>query len=254
MRISCVIFTKDCDDWRLKNCLACNLRQTRLPDEILIIDFGSSEEYRRKYKEITKGCPNSSIMKFIEIDDDTELFHPARMANKAIQETTADYIVFTDADVLPSNNAYKEVEIAFNENPKQTVMCARLDLPKETNNEKINFVKLFDPLWQQNGGIADHRAPGSFQGFPVSWLKEVGGYDEHFIGWGYYDCDIYNRALDAGLPETWLETKGVRLMHIHHEFRPYRNDKKAIAKNEQIYYEKRARPKVKNEQNESNIH
>ena len=100
-------------------------------------------------------------------------------------------------------------------------MCSRLDLSKESNNGNIDFVNDFDYWWDSNGGRPYHSAPGSFQGFNVEWLKEVGGYDEFYIGWGSFDDDIKERAIRSGLVPIWIDNFGVRLMHVYHNQRDY---------------------------------
>lgn len=223
MKIETIIFTKDCDAWRLKYCLACNLNQDRVPDKISIIDFGSSEENKNRYKEVITKSISPEKIELIEILEDTELFHPSRMANKAIALSTADVLCFTDVDAILGRNAYSAVEEMFNRDEKLFLMCSRLDLPPETDDENIDFTKDFQSLWLKHGGGANHVAPGSFQCFSAQWLRSVGGYDEFYRGWGLYDLDIRDRAEWDGCKLYWLEqTHGVQLMHIYHPPRPYK--------------------------------
>ena len=236
MRIGTIIFTKDCGVWRLRASLDCNLNQERLPDEILVIDFGSTIDYKNQYKSVIEQTGRGDLIRFIEITKDTELFHPARIANVAIEKTTSDIICFADADALPGRNSYRIVEEVFTERPYSIVMCERLDLPPESNSPEIDFVKDFDYWCHENKKVKNHPAPGSFQCLPVVWLKDVGGFNEKLIGWGGYDVDIQRRARRSGFKEVWLKSLGMKLLHIWHPEREYRGNSN-IAENARIVRE-----------------
>lgn len=216
MKIATLIPIKDCDIWRLSNSLKAHFAQERELDELIVVDFGSSKNNREKYKKIISGYN----VRYFEINDNTELFHPARIGNFAINKTTSDILCYTDVDIIPDNSIYKVIEKTLLEDPYRLIMCSRLDLPKESN-KNIDFVKDFDIWWDRCGGKANHPAPGSFQCLPVSWLKRVGGYNETLIGWGGYDEDIKRRALRAGFEQYWIDRVGVKLIHIFHEPREY---------------------------------
>ena len=210
MKISTATAIKDVAPWRVKLALKSRLYQTRKPDEILLIDYQSNPQNLEQYKLITE----EFSVKLVEVKrKGKETFHPARLFNIAIRQTTCDYIVFIGADEIPSDNAFSVLEHAINNWPKGIWMSNRIDLPEESNNPEIDPLGNFEE-WAQKGK-KDIWAPGSFQGISVSWLRDVGGFDERITGWGFYDSDIISRGLKAGLKEYYLQDR-MSVLHIWH--------------------------------------
>ena len=234
MKIAFTIPIKDVEDFRLKKALECHFYQTRQPDEGFVIDYNSKIINKKIYKSIVASFPTVT---FIEVIKDTDVFSAARMHNIAIKQTNSDYLIFTDVDILPSRNAYEVVEDELIKNPQAILMCARRDLPVESHNPDVDFIKDFE-LWAKKGIY--HPGPGSFMCLSVWWLKEVNGFDEFYKGWGTYDVDMQRRAKKDGLIEIWLDTK-MNLLHIYHPHpanhygKGYKNDKR-FQKNSYRFY------------------
>jgi hypothetical protein len=206
MKIASVLLVCNAKEWRVKKALKSRQEQIRKPDEIQII--------RQKEGEINF----------------------ARMCNIAIKKTKCDYICFSGVDEIVSPNAFQVVEHYFNKNPNSLLMCARIDLPEESNHHRIDFVKNFNK-WAK--GKPNHAAPGSFQCLPVKWLKKVRGFDERYRGWGYYDCEIVKRAEMDKIEAVWLHDSNpsMILLHIWH---PERKGKvsELIDRNRKLYEQK----------------
>ena len=132
-------------------------------------------------------------------------------------------------------------------------MCARLDLGVTSNTSEAEFIDItkFNEQWKSNGGNPRHTAPGSFQGLPVQWMKDVGGFDEFFEGWGFFDMDIKERALNDGFREVWINSLRVKFMHVYHNHRPYRG-KTDVGKSQQYYRSTRGRIKIENDRFKNN--
>lgn len=213
MTIATGIFIKNGEAWRLEKCIKATQKQTRPPDEIIVVNFGSTPKNSRDYKKICKE------VKYIEIQENTETFHPSRIANICIKATKCQYIIFTDIDCVPSPNAYQLAEQVFQAG--YFVMCRRIDLMRSEDPHPSIDRKL-------------HKAQGSFQGMSVDWIKSKGGYDEGFRGWGFYDLHIEWMAVQDGIQWRWLDELGMRLYHYHHEPLPYR--KETSKKNQNYFY------------------
>jgi len=206
MKIASVLLVRDAKPWRINQAVESRHQQTRKPDENML--------------NIQEKGP----------------IHFARLCNQAIKETECEFICFSGVDEILSPNAFEVVEKHFEKNPKSILMCARIDLDEESNNPKIDFVKDFKK-WAKKK--SDHAAPGSFQCLPVKWLKKVGGFDERYVGWGYYDCEIVKRAAMDGLEEVWLHDSdpSMTICHIWHPERKGRTSE-FVTKNEKLFREK----------------
>lgn len=212
LTIATAIFTRDAPLWRLEMALKSRYEQTRKPDEIMVIDESSTEEYKKAYQELFSKLPFG--VKFIEYSAQDEYwFHPAHLCNIAIANTDCDYVVFGDIDGVFSSNALEVLEQTLQENPDALCLSKRLALPKESDSPDIDFIKDFEE-WKQKGKLV--YAPGSFQVIPVEWAKQVGGFDESIKGWGFYDSEIVARAEMDGKKVIQLEDK-IDVLHIWHK-------------------------------------
>lgn len=240
MTIAITIFIKDGDYWRLRNSLYSIFEQTREPDEVIIIDFGSTKENTKRYEAITYAFSLSGVtIKYIKIDNDTDTFHPARMANRAIEETSCDYIITTDIDVVFSRNALLLAEKEFEKG--NFVMCARKDLDEGLTpyfKKSMSMVTQVDWIYDLTD-VELRKGHGSFQGTSVSWLKANGMYDEKFKGWGFYDMDIQYKAQRKGVDWVWLNEIGMKMIHTYHETLPYRDT--TYQKNKDYFFKKYGR-------------
>lgn len=198
--------TKEIPEWELKEAIPLWEKQTRPPDEVIVVDWD-------------------------KLLDKEEVFSEARCNNVAVKKTKCDYLIFTNVDIRPDRKCIQVVEETLEKKPNQILMCARLDLPEDSFKPGIDWDKEFDG-WAKRGH--SHPAPGSIQVISVDWLKKVGGYDERYIGWGYYDCEILNRASMDGIESEWIDSRTV-ILHLGHPKLPHRSYEK---RNLDLYQEK----------------
>jgi hypothetical protein len=71
----------------------------------------------------------------------------------------------------------------------------------------------------------------------TTWAKNVRGYDERYIGWGYEDSNFAKRAILAGLQMDWidLEKGETTMVHLPHERQPEYFKEDIINKNYQLF-------------------
>ena len=93
-RIGVIISTYNNPEWLGKTLYGYEC-QTLPPDEIVIADDGSGEETRKLICDFGKRLP----IKHVWHED--KGFRKNQILNKAIVESTADYLIFTDQDCVP---------------------------------------------------------------------------------------------------------------------------------------------------------
>jgi len=54
---------------------------------------------------------------------------------------------------------------------------------------------------------------------PLSLFKDVGGFDEKYVGWGAEDANLVERLVKKGASVRWV--KGSVGRHLEHDFRDY---------------------------------
>ena len=235
MKIAVTIFIKDGDPWRFRNVLFSLMEQSRQPDQIIIVDFGSTKKNSEDYQRMAGGSGIDT--EFVVVRDDTKVFHPARMANIATKHTSCDYLITTDIDVVFTRNAIELAEREFEKG--NFVMCRRKDLSEGLTpyfEKSISMINQVDLIYDLTD-IELRKGHGSFQGTKVSWLREEGGYDENFKGWGFYDMEIEWRAKHRyGIEWTMLDDLGMKMLHVYHDTLPYRD--KTYQTNKDYFFKK----------------
>lgn len=203
--------------------------QSCLPDEILIADDGSTDETRNLIETLAKDI-RVPVRHFWQEDIG---FRKAKILNKAIASSTADYIIQIDGDcilhpsfiadhinaaqkgsylygsrvnILPEFVAgvLKSGQIAFNLFSKEI-----------KNKTRTLHIPLISKLYKPHQGISK-----KFRGCNVSFWREgfiaVNGYNEDYEGWGREDSDLVIRMGNNGVKARRLRYAGI-LYHIHHK-------------------------------------
>lgn len=203
--------------------------QTKLPDEILIADDGSTSETKELIEKYSREI-NILVKHFWQEDKG---FRKSKILNKAIVGTDADYIIQVDGDcILDKNfvedhikNAQKNtylygsrvnilpdfVDKVF-ENRIISFHLFSKEIKNKTRTLHIPFLsKLYKP---------HQRISKKFRGCNVSyWRKdfiEVNGYNEDFEGWGREDSDLVIRMGNKGILAKRLRYSGI-VFHIYHK-------------------------------------
>lgn len=221
------------------------LNQTKFPDEILIADDGSKEEtkilideFRNKIKVPVKHIWQEDIG-----------FRKSKILNKAIAQTTADYIIQIDGDCIIHKNFISDHIKSAQEG--LYLYGSRVNiLPKyvsEILGEKMSVFNFFSKeiknrtrslsipflskLYKSHNGRSN-----KFRGCNVSFFRkdliEINGYNEDFEGWGREDSDLVIRMGNNGIKAKRLRYAGI-LYHIYHKS----NSKNNLELNDKIQME-----------------
>lgn len=95
--VSAIVTTYNRPD-ALREVLHGLVRQTRLPNQVLIADDGSGPETRLLVENFAQQAP-FSIQHVWQAD---EGFRAAAIRNRAIEQASGEYLVFLDGDCIPS--------------------------------------------------------------------------------------------------------------------------------------------------------
>jgi GT2 family glycosyltransferase len=171
-------------------------QQTRPPDEILIIDDGSTDatrEIAKKYDVV-----------LVAHDGNLGL---ARARNTALQHATGDIIVYFDADTLPDRKniermlaEYRYPEIAAVGGQELFSRSSRrVDLWRNLFWRQTHGHKRIDSVWMLMGLCCSYRK---------EILVEMGGFDEEYVTNGE-DVDMGIRLTKAGYHQVYVPEIGV---------------------------------------------
>lgn len=204
------------------------IKQTKLPDEILIADDGSDKttlDLINKFKNILK----TPIIHIWHKDDG---FQKSQILNKTIAKSSSDYIIQIDGDCILHKNFIEDHITKSQQNCY--LYGSRVNIQKKQidtlyKHKKINFHPFSKGIKKRGRAlrltpISNLYKPHSFlskkyRGCNTSFLKKdfikINGYDENFTGWGKEDSELALRFHNIGLQAKRLKHSGI-LYHIWH--------------------------------------
>lgn len=217
------------------------------PSEILIAEDSEFPEIA----EVIREFGQHSSIPIVHVRQRDDGFRKCRILNEAIRASTADFLVFTDADVIPRKDVVRV--FATLAKPGQFVAAgSHLNLPEpfhlnELSMDDIDTQRIFDPAFLNQRGI---RLPssrllafgkvsrfldlltqrdafvGNLSGAWRSDLLKVGGFDEQMT-YGGLDRNVGIRMNNAGIKGRRARHSLV-CVHLDHP-RPYRQDNRVEA-------------------------
>lgn len=194
----------------LRRVLDAYLLQTRLPDEIVVADDGSTSETRQVIEEFRDRAP----FHVGHVWHEDQGFRAAKIRNEAIKACSGDYLIFSDGDCLP-HRAFVADHAALAK--RGCFVQGKRMLVKKSVSATFtpsSLVKLAVHCLQREVCGCHHllRIPGlvitkhGLRGIKTCNLAvhreavlAVNGFNEAFVGWGREDAEFAARLYAYGL-------------------------------------------------------
>lgn len=188
--------------------------------QLVVADDGSREETR----EVVEQCVRHAPFSVKHIWQEDRGFRAAAIRNRALAATSADYVIFTDGDCVPSRHfvqVHKQLaEPGYFLGSNRVLLSA--ELTARVVHERIPIhawsgiewarcwwrreVNRVLPLMQLPDGRFRKWSPDRWKGIKTcnfsAWrtdLVRVNGLDASYEGWGLEDSDLVIRLLHAGV-------------------------------------------------------
>ena len=229
MKVSVVITTYNRPSY-LKRSLDGFLKQSHLPDEIVIADDGSSEETASLIETFRKDATNINILHIWHEDGG---FRTSRIRNRAISRASGAYLLLCDDDVIPG---YRFVQDHLKYSEDGFFIQGHRVLLKDKVSEQFGFKdisksSLFKLLLKGQA----HNISSAFRlPFPIirvskglkgirscnmSFFRKdliaVNGFNEDFEGWGKEDSELVVRFYNYGLRRKDIKFRA-QCVHLYH--------------------------------------
>ena len=205
------------------------LKQTKMPDEIIIADDGSGKET----KELIDKYKDKFSVPLTHVWHEDEGFRRTTIINKAIAQAKGDYIIEIDGDIIMEKH-FIEDHLRFAEEGMY-LFGSRVTIKKEKLPElfkkkliKFNFLStgikkrgrtLRMPLLMNFMKPTAERSK-KLRGCNLSfWKKDflaINGFNESIMGWGMDDSEMIQRMHNNGILGKRLKYSGI-VYHIYHK-------------------------------------
>lgn len=228
MRVSLVITT-----YNWKDALALTLRsamqQSRLPEEIIVADDGSTDGTGSLVESIAR----VSVIPVIHSWQEDKGFRAAMSRNRAIALAKGDYIILIDGDMVLDpyfigDHAATARDGFFVQGGR--VILGESQTGQVISNGNISFSLLSPGIGNRKNCIRSRflskifsRETSSVRGIKTCnfafWRRDalaVNGFSEEFVGWGREDSDFAIRLLNKGVRGRNLKFLA-KAYHLYHK-------------------------------------
>ncbi len=223
----------------LELCLLSILKQTVLPNEIIIADDGSTNETKNLIDSFRQ--KTSTPIKHIWHKDDG--FRKTIITNEAVRNSNYPYIIQTDGDIIMHKKFIEEhlqnaSEGFFIRGSRILLTEAVTKKYLQTKNIKVSFFS----KGVQNRLNALHSAvlskiilvfskktnSGNVIGCNISFYKKdfikVNGYNNDITGWGREDGELAARFINSGILKKQVKNLAIAYHLFHRHFSRSRDE------------------------------
>lgn len=222
--------------------------------EVIIADDGSADDVRK----LVESYASRASFPHAHIWHEDCGFRAAKIRNRALAATRADYVIFTDGDCLPPRNFVSQHRrlaeqgyflsgnrVLLGPSLTAKVLNEHIPIHAWTGKQWIGAwlkddINRLLPLITLPDGAFRKRDPGRWEGVKTcnlsAWradLLEVNGFDEAYAGkWGLEDSDLVVRLLHAGIRHKSARF-AAPVFHLWHE----QSDRSGFAENQRLLEE-----------------
>jgi len=246
MRIALIVTTYNRPD-ALAAVLDGYLAQDDRDFDLIVADDGSTADTRAMIDAYRARAP----FKIVHVWQEDRGFRAAAARNRALAATSADYIVFSDGDCVPTRGFVAQHRllaepgwflagnrVLLSEAFTARVLGERLPIHRYGRAQWLGAwlrrdINRLLPLLRFGDSPLRRRAPQRWEGIKTcnlsAWredLLRVNGLDERYNGWGLEDSDLVVRLLRAGVRHKSARF-GTGVLHLWHR----ENDRSALPEN-----------------------
>ena len=208
---SVVVPTRDRCGHMLRNCLRSIQLQTLEQVELIVVDYGSTQENHNKLIDMLPPC---TVYKY-ETDEPWNL---SAARNIGLRRATAPHSCTLDSDLIMEPYTLKSTLKIHNDyNPCYVTFQVTLLSPQAPSPSILELPRDYDKLTLAHI-IKRSEGWGGFISAPTSWWHTCQGFDERMTWWGWEDVDMWKRVARAGLARNRLQVAMYPDSEIYHQY------------------------------------
>ncbi len=169
----------------VNTCLQSFNNQTNKQFNVILVNYGSSQEYNIEINKLTQDYPFLSI---INCNVKNQLWCKSRAINIALKTCETPYFFVGDVDMIYNPNFIERLFILKENND---VVYFQVGFLSQSESLKTKAFKDYDVNFKST-----KEATGMTL-YKTEVLKAINGYDEFYNGWGSEDTDTHVRLRSA---------------------------------------------------------
>lgn len=207
---SLVIPVRDRYGSMLRNCLRSIELQTLSPIELIIADYGSTQENHENLLDLLPEC---TVYRY----ETEEPWSLATARNIGLRRAKAPLSCALDADLIMEpgvlEHAYRNhMEHEDTYQTSQVTLINEDGIDPETIELPRDYPRLsYAPSTYMSEGW------GGFTSAPRTWWEKSQGFNEEMLRWGWEDVDMWKRAARAGMNRVRLSDANINGVQIYHQ-------------------------------------
>lgn len=204
------------------------LRQTELPDEIIVADDGSDNETAETIQRISIIAP----IPLIHVWQEDKGFRAAKSRNKAMARASGTYIIFVDGDMLLHHRFVRDhgemARPGFFSQGSRALLSAQ-KTARVIQEQQLRIFPFESGLGNRKNTLHSNilsrlfsRRKNVLRGIRTCnfafWKKDaiaVNGFNEDFEGWGREDSEFAVRLLNHGISRQNIKFRAIAY-HLYH--------------------------------------
>ncbi len=201
--ITLVLTNRNRDLRIIKNCLQSLEQQSCADFELVLVDYGSDDDYKVLLEKLICEYPK---VHYLDCPVQGQLWHKCRAINIALQQTTTPYFIVGDIDLIFAPTFIAIATILAKANEVHYFQYGFLSQEESLLNKDFN---LYEVAFKGNDVVTGTAL------FQTSALKALHGYDEFYHGWGAEDTDIHIRMKNSGF-KVFFYDQDILVKHQWH--------------------------------------
>lgn len=189
----------------LKKCLTAITGSSREPDQVIVVDDGSTDP---------TVCKLASEFEFDYFSVPAAPAGPANARNLGVGQTKAELVLFVDSDVVLARDSIEKVVNVFSANPDTHALFGSYDSSPAVTTTVSRYKNLLHHFVHQQG---NHKASTFWSGFGAARREvflAVGGFDRSYRKPCIEDIEFGARLVKAGY--TIQLCPEIQVKHLKH--------------------------------------
>jgi hypothetical protein len=191
-------------------------------------------------QQLVESAPNCRYI----FQENAGTFHLSKALNTALASTNAPLVAPYDIDLIPFGDtltrqlrfALQHPQLVFS-GYRLMSLLRRIDQASVVSAVAASEISISEHPHYVKQRLVENQRYGVIPFLRAERLREIGGWDERYVGWGAEDQDMLDRYITDEM--LLVRSEEFVYLHQHHGFEPNWREEEFTQKNREIFYSTR---------------